>query len=258
VGLRLLPLLLLPAVLLSCTSDKPQPTRSPGPTDGQRPDPRAAGPVIPGPRLAKEDWDAPAGGDAARFNEKYELSEDWFSWNIPIWRKALEPYKGRADVRYLEIGLFEGRSVLWMIENILTHPTSKLTGIDPFASNEGDFRGEKAKKRYLSNLDKSNFKGQATTIVGYSQRKLRELPLESFDIIYIDGAHEPAPVLSDAVQSWELLAKGGILIFDDYLWNLNLPSDTRPKAAIDVFYMLFQHRIEVVHAGYQVILRKTS
>ena len=40
-----------------------------------------------------------------------------------------------------------------------------------------------------------------------------------FDIIYIDGNHEPEYVLEDAVLSFRKLKKGGIMIFDDYGWG---------------------------------------
>ena len=43
------------------------------------------------------------------------------------------PYRGRPGLRYLEVGVFEGRSLLWMIDQVLTHPSSQATGIDILA-----------------------------------------------------------------------------------------------------------------------------
>ena len=51
-----------------------------------------------------------------------------------------------------------------------------------------------------------------------SQVVLRRLPLETYDIIYIDGSHATSDVLEDAVLSYRLLKPGGLLIFDDYHW----------------------------------------
>jgi predicted O-methyltransferase YrrM len=191
----------------------------------------------------------------------YHFTQDWFSGNIPVWESVLAPYKGRPSVQYLEVGLYEGRSAVWMLENVLTHPTSHLTGIDVF---QGPL-----KDRCLENLRRSGAGGRVTTIVEPSQVVLRRLPLETFDIIYIDGSHATSDVLEDAVLSYRLLKPGGVLIFDDYRWSGALtrgpethdaPSDF-PKAAIDRFIQCFRLHLEVVYNsrnGNQLIVRKGS
>jgi hypothetical protein len=63
-------------------------------------------------------------------------------------------------------------------------------------------------------------------------------------------------VLSDAVRSFELLKTGGLLIFDDYRWKMNCPEELRPKIAIDAFITSYRNSLEVVHSGYQLIIRK--
>ena len=81
-----------------------------------------------------------------------------------------------------------------MLNNILTHPTSTLTGIDLFP---GDL-----KERYLANLQLSGaLPIEAVTITGRSQVELRNLKPDSYDIIYIDGGHTADMVLADAVLS---------------------------------------------------------
>jgi hypothetical protein len=180
----------------------------------------------------------------------YEFSEDWFSNKIPVWSEVLEPYMGRPDLRYLEVGVYEGRSVVWMVENVLTDPTSTLVAVDPFLDPPD------LEARFLRNLRASRFRGTARTIKEFSQLALRRLPPLSFDIIYIDGSHTGDDVLADAVQSWELLEVGGILIFDDYMWSRPYPPDLLPKPAIDAFVHLYWKEIEVVVRGYQLIIRK--
>ena len=183
--------------------------------------------------------------------KSYTFSEDWFTENIPVWVKVLRPFKGKANLHYLEIGVFEGRSAIWMLENILTHPSSRLTGIDIFPE------GTDWKEKYLSNLNISGSAHKATTIEGDSQTELRKLPLNSFDIIYIDGCHRADCALSDGVLSFELLKTGGLLIFDDYRWKIyRYPEELRPKIAVDAFITSYRNYIEVVHSGYQLIIRK--
>lgn len=182
--------------------------------------------------------------------KSYNFSTDWFTRHIPVWNKILRPFKGKADIHYLEIGVFEGRSAIWMLENILTHPSSKLTGIDIFQFGNG------LKEKYLSNLKMSGFAHKATTIQGYSQIELRNLPLNSFDIIYIDACHRADCTLANAALSFELLKTYGLLIFDDYTWGEELPEELRTQFAIDSFITAYRNFIEIVHRDYQVFIRK--
>jgi predicted O-methyltransferase YrrM len=160
-------------------------------------------------------------------------------------------------LNYLEVGVFEGRSVLWMIENVLTHPDSRLTGVDIFQG--------KLRDRYLANLELSGFAERATTIQGHSQQELRKLAVSSFDIVYIDGSHTADDVLADAVLSWQLLKPNGLLIFDDYDWSgypgpkePRTPDELRPQAAVDSFITAHRNTIEIVHRGYQLFARKVT
>lgn len=182
--------------------------------------------------------------------KKYNFSVDWTFWHTETWEQVLSKFKGKPTVHYLEIGVFEGRTLIWMLENILTHRTARATCIDIFQGN--------LKEVFLSNLKKSGFANKVTTITGFSQTELKYLPKESFDIIYIDGDHYAAAVLTDAVLSWQLLRNEGILIFDDYLLEEQLPIEFRPKGAVNAFITFYRNNIEIVHRGKQVILRKVK
>ena len=163
------------------------------------------------------------------------------------------PPTGEVLFRSLEVGLFEGRSAFWMLEQILTDPTSRLVGIEPFGDPYGV---ENVEGRFYANLEKSEAADRVEVIKGFSQIELRKLPLESFDIIYIDGSHRAVDVLEDAVLSYRLLKDGGLLIFDDYLWQRRWHPSKRPEKAVDVFHVFFGDQFEMVHAGYQVIMRR--
>src|SRR5262249_60297528 len=108
------------------------------------------------------------------------------------------------------------------------------------------------KEVFYSNLRLSGLEDKADIIEGYSQIELRKLPLESFDIIYIDGSHEAPDCLEDAVLAWRLLRDGEILIFDDYLYNaLPYRSGDKPKVAIDTFVGLFGNHFDIIHSDWQ-------
>ena len=205
---------------------------------------------LPDVRIAEEQM-VP---DSRAYQKQYDFTVNWFTSNIPVWEKALAGFKGKPDVRYLEIGVYEGRSAVWMLENILTDPTARLTGVDIFAGPYKD--------QYFANIQRSGSSNKVRTIAGSSQLVLRELPLDSFDMIYIDGSHAKSDVLEDAVLSWRLLKEDGVLIFDDYRWvgclaegELDRPTDF-PKAAIDPFIQCFEEHLEVIHNSNQIIVRK--
>lgn len=152
-----------------------------------------------------------------------KFTVDWHSHNIPLWRQILDRYKGQPDVRALEIGSFEGRSTVWLLENILTHPTARIDCVDTFEGSaehvlmDLDLVG--LLKRFLSNTEP--YREKVSVFRGASQHVLRDgwRELGPYDVIYIDGSHKTADVLEDAVLSFRLLKVGGLMIFDDYAWN---------------------------------------
>lgn len=181
---------------------------------------------------------------------KYAYTTDWFTKHIPTWTHVLSELKGKPDLNYLEVGVWEGRSFFWVLDNILTHPSSKAIALDVFFGDE--------EQRFRQNLERSGHASRVRVIKGFSQQKLRDLELNTMDLIYIDGDHKSKAVLTDALLSWDLLKEGGILIFDDYRYPPDLPIELRPEYAIDVFVRLFGDELKILHSGYQFIVRKTK
>jgi predicted O-methyltransferase YrrM len=166
------------------------------------------------------------------------------------WESLLAPLAGKPDLNYLEIGVFEGRSLFWMVDNILTHPNSKATAID---------LGAMSRPRLLANLAKCAYSRKISVIDNLSEAVLPNLKPDSFDIIYIDGGHDVRSVMIDAIYSWRLLKQGGLMIFDDYLMGGDrFPTDLKPKPAVDLFLSGFASEIEVLHTGEQVVVRRIT
>jgi len=184
----------------------------------------------------------------AGYRNTYNFSVDYFAANADNWRSYLKDYKGKPGVRYLEVGVFEGSSFVWMLENILTDPSARAIAIDPFfGTSEEVFR---------KNLVSSGSQDKVTVIKGFSYNELPKLTASSFDIIYVDADHRAKNVYLDAALSWGLLKTGGILIFDDYLLNLHYPVNMQPRTAIDAFLTAFEDEVDVVHRAYQLVVRK--
>jgi predicted O-methyltransferase YrrM len=184
----------------------------------------------------------------------YRFTTRWHVQMIDNWTKQLAAFRGRPDLRYLEIGVFEGRSVIWMLENVLTDPSSRATAVDVFM--EKDYE-----QTFDANIQASGAGERVTKLVGPSQQHLRTLEPNTFDIIYVDGSHTADDVLADAVLGWPLLREGGVMIFDDYAWEGRpsggpMPIELLPRMAIDAFITAYRNEIDVLHHEYQVFVRR--
>lgn len=178
----------------------------------------------------------------------YVFTSDYVSRHIPDWQALFEDYRGQPDVRILEIGSYEGRSAIWFLENVLTHPTASLVCVDFF--NPFFFS-----MRFDHNIRVSGRSNQVTKLKGHADAIVYTLPLNYFDIIYIDGSHDAADVLMDAMLCWRRVKLGGIILFDDYLWAPETPPTERPQMAIDFFLESFEGRYEILWKQYQVAIR---
>ena len=190
-----------------------------------------------------------------------EFQVDWFSHNIDVFKMCLNQYKDKP-VNFLEIGSFEGRSALWLLENILTHPDSRITCIDPLTGSAEHTAGmvEKLEETFKKNVLDSEYGHKVTLIQKMSKDALLmpEIRSQQFDFIYIDGDHHAYSALSDAVLSFDLLKEGGYIIFDDLLWGSqeDLGSYKTPLCGIQGFVTSYSPFIDVISQGYQLAIRK--
>lgn len=177
----------------------------------------------------------------------YSFTADYVTYVEPYWLQYLGELRGREACHILEIGSYEGRSAIWFLEHLLTHPTSTITCVD-----------KKFQAIFDANIQATGVGDRVIKRVGKSQAILPTLPSASYDLIYIDGSHRAAEVLADGCASWRLVKSGGLLVFDDYRWALHKTAAERPKQGIDQFLQDFQTQLAVVHKGYQVIVRKLN
>jgi predicted O-methyltransferase YrrM len=162
-------------------------------------------------------------------------------------------------IKYLEIGTFYGANLLSVAGSYCSHPESVLHCIDPWVdySEYSEYKGQQSKiyETFLQNLEVlGDDKKKVIVHRGFSNDLVPTLDDDSFDIIYIDGNHEPEYVLEDAVLSFRKLKIGGILIFDDYGWG----GPDLTKRGIDAFIGGYHKRIKVlgIAGGVQVIIQK--
>jgi hypothetical protein len=198
------------------------------------------------------------GEDAStkEYKKQYTFTKNWFTHKIPLWTQLFKELKGKPDISYLEIGTFEGRSALWLLENILTNPTAKITIIDAFEEN--------SYKTFTSNVNLSGEANKFKILSGFSTERIKELPSNSVDLAYIDGSGKGIVMLSDLVSTWNLLKVDGIIICSRYALDAHLiealelrPGDPGPIDAIDAFLKIYKPYIKILALEEnQVIFRK--
>ncbi|SRR6266568_2152050 len=179
----------------------------------------------------------------------YVFHYDWVTNVAPVWKKHLSHVAGLPGLRFLEIGSYEGRSAVWFLENILTHPSSTIVCIDKFF----DGAAPEIEQSFHYNIQETGKSNQVFFQKGLSRDILPFHIRDSFDCIYIDGSHAGREVIEDAVFSFLLLKEEGTLIFDDYKWDL---AEDTPRLAINSFLKIYRGKYFLLHKGYQVLVRK--
>lgn len=186
---------------------------------------------------------------------------DWFDGNISKFNSLLGHLKQRENIHFLEIGSFEGRSSCWFFENyILNSNGSTLTCVDTW---EGSMEHNDQQKNQIWDIFNSNVseynKDKLLVRRGLSRNILRDLPLENYDFIYIDGSHTTRDVLEDAVLAFDLLKINGIITFDDYNWKWFSDPLLNPGDGINSFIKCYAHQLQVVESSNQLsIIKKSS
>ena len=192
-------------------------------------------------------------------DNKMNFTTDWFSFNIPNMELCMKTLNNKT--RFLEIGCFEGRATTWLIQNGLEPYGSSITCIDTF---EGSVEHEHMNLTHLY----QTFVGNVSEVIGVGQKYIA-IPKMSyhgladlikqdakFDFIYIDGSHTGYDTLTDACMAWPMLNKGGIMLFDDYLWTDIQGELNQPKIGVDAFLKVFAKQYEIIINNYQLGVRK--
>jgi len=176
------------------------------------------------------------------------FTQDWFSTNINGIIQCLDMLE--TKVSFLEIGCFEGRSTCWLLEHM---DSGTMYSIDNFIG-DGDYKlsGEELYEIAKNNIAEATKPNQTHILMRTTSYKgLSELILQDikFDLIYVDGSHDPRDVLVDTCMAWGLLKNNGVMIFDD-------ASQEKVQNAISKFEDIFSGNFKVIFDGYQKGIQK--
>ena len=164
--------------------------------------------------------------DLDRIQHSFQLTKRWFATrNLTTFKTYILPEWKDKSCHYLELGVFEGYSLCWMLQKVLLHPDSRAVGIDPHlitAKIDGPAM-EAVMLRARHNI--IPWKDRCQLIRGNSAEVLRKMlrsrsgwmgvKAKSVDLALVDGNHNALAVLDDLRLVIRLVRKGGWIVLDD-------------------------------------------
>lgn len=187
-----------------------------------------------------------------------------YSYSVePVERFWQYLFSSNRPKRYLEVGSFEGLSscrALSLMQRLeyATYTDCNLTCIDTWRGGEEhasdiDFvHIEEVFNANIGALLGSFNEGNRPSVEKHKGPsfdvlcKLNASSVPRYDFVYIDGSHTAWDTLADLILSWNLLAHGGVMVIDDYLWkNQDYKSILHePKLAIDAFTTIYNNQLK--------------
>ena len=148
----------------------------------------------------------------------FQFTRNWFrNRNQRTWASFILPrFQKIRPLKVIQIGIFEGYDLCWLLEHVLRHKKSSVLAIDPWLATTklNQEQMDACFERAKHNL--SPWKDKVQIVRGLSQDVLSECRGDgTYDLAVIDGDHNSEPVLRDAINCLRLLKPGGLLVFDD-------------------------------------------
>jgi predicted O-methyltransferase YrrM len=174
---------------------------------------------------------------------------------FPNWFKSVEKYfrhVPNVPLRALQIGTYTGDATEWLLDNC---EIEYLDDVDTWEGSE-----EKAHDSIdftsVEDYYDSRFKDPRITKNKMTSDEFFNLPYRTYNFIYIDGDHTALQTALDGLNAFKLLEKGGVMAFDDYLWNYNGDPFLEPKRGVDAFLAVCEGQYTIIESGYQLWIEK--
>ena len=206
---------------------------------------------------------------------------------IKHWRKSslkkkedgnflLNHIKKRKPKNFLEIGVFHGvtsRNVCELLYSFYGNDF-KFTGIDLFVNNETLLKDEYIPKikfsnplktiyyKYIIRLDPysvdsilrllKKFQKNVNIIKGNSNKVLKEINVNKFDYVFLDGGHKYETVKKDLENLIQIVNNNGTILCDDY----DLSYAPGVKKAIEDFVSEKNFNLKILNSRFAEITKR--
>jgi hypothetical protein len=176
---------------------------------------------------------------------------------FPNWFKDVEKYfrhVPNVPLRALQIGTYTGDATQWLLDN---REIEYIDDVDTWGGSE-EVAHDQIDFTSVEEYYDSRFKDNP---------KVNKFPMTSddffpsgsggtYNFIYIDGDHTALQTALDGLNAFKLLEKGGVMAFDDYLWNYNGNAFLEPKRGVDGFLEVCKDQYTIIESGYQLWIEK--
>ena len=206
---------------------------------------------------------------------------------LKYWRKTSLKQKGIGDFllnhikqnkpkNFLEIGVFHGVTSRNVCELLYSFHGNdfKFTGIDLFVNDETLLKDEYIPKIKFSNLLKTiyykyiirldpysvdstlrllkKFQKNVNIIKGNSNKVLKEINVDKFDYVFLDGGHKYETVKKDLKNLTQIVNNNGTILCDDY--DLSYASGV--KKAIEDFVSEKNFNLKILNSRFAEITKR--
>ena len=206
---------------------------------------------------------------------------------LKYWRKTSLKQKGIGDFllnhikqnkpkNFLEIGVFHGvtsRNVCELLYSLHGNDF-KFTGIDLFVNDETLLKDEYIPKikfsnplktiyyKYIIRLDPysvdsvlrllKKFQKNVNIIKGNSNKVLKEINVDKFDYVFLDGGHKYETVKKDLENLTQIVNNNGTILCDDY----DLSYAPGIKKAIEDFVSEKNFNLKILNSRFAEITKR--
>ena len=205
------------------------------------------------------------------------------------WRKTGLKQKGIGDFflnhvfqkkpkNFLEIGVFHGvtsRNICELLNNIHGKDFN-FTGIDLFSIENEKTKDEFIPKTKFTNPLKTiyynyiiqsdpysvqsverllkKYKNNINIIKGNSNKILKEISINNFDYVFLDGGHKYETVLNDLKNLTKVVENNGVILCDDF----DLTYAPGVKKAIDEYVLLNNFKLKILNSRFAEITKNST
>lgn len=167
-----------------------------------------------------------------RTQHVFQFTRKWFRDRNQVTYSTFlaRRYRANRSYNHIQIGVFEGMDLVWLMQNCFGHRKSRVVAMDPWLPNKKLTKEamRAIRARAHNNLwpwaNKIKLFPESSTDVlprlkdGITIRGKEILPGQWHSAV-IDGDHRGRTVYTDALSVLELLAPGGWMLFDDVRMN---------------------------------------
>ena len=174
---------------------------------------------------------------------------------FPNWFKDVEKYfrhVPKEKLRVLQVGAYTGDATTWLLNN---RDIERIHDVDTWKGSE-----EKDHESLDFKSVEEYYDSRTTDIRVVKCKMMSDeffnINDKTFNFIYIDGDHTALQTALDGLNAFKVLEPGGVMAFDDYLWNYNGDPYLEPKRGVDAFLEVCRGRYSLIEVGYQVWVQK--